>query len=97
MGVRRRLHGRDAAVVAAFVVLPLLLAPPGEAGTVAFSSNRCPHHPGYGCAQSIWAVNDDGTGMRRVTLGLDAPHDQRGNDFAPSWSPDGSRIVFLRQ
>jgi TolB protein len=38
---------------------------------------------------AIWTVGADGKGVRRVT---------RGNvqDAAPSWSPDGRRIAFMR-
>jgi len=35
----------------------------------------------------IYAINPDGTGLRRLT-------DDPGEDRDPAWSPDGSRIVF---
>jgi serine/threonine protein kinase len=35
----------------------------------------------------IWMVNADGTGITHVVTGP-------GNDYAPAWSPDGSRIAF---
>jgi hypothetical protein len=35
----------------------------------------------------IFVINDDGTGLRRITTGADSP---------PMWSPDGCRIVFRR-
>jgi Tol biopolymer transport system component len=38
-------------------------------------------------SSSIAIINDDGTGQRRLT-------DQGSNDNEPSWSPDGSQIVF---
>ena len=36
----------------------------------------------------LWVMNADGSGRRQVT------HSGDGSDFDPSWSPDGSRIVF---
>src|SRR5437588_12000587 len=35
----------------------------------------------------IWSANADGSGLRRLTFG-------RGPEFDPSWSPDGTRIVY---
>jgi TolB protein len=35
----------------------------------------------------IWSARADGTGLRRLTS-------RRGDEFDPSWSPDGSRIVY---
>jgi TolB protein len=35
----------------------------------------------------VWSANADGSGLRRLTFG-------RGPEFDPSWSPDGSRIVY---
>jgi TolB protein len=36
----------------------------------------------------LWLMNADGSGRRRLT-------DNAVNDWGPSWSPDGKRIVFL--
>ena len=38
--------------------------------------------------RSIWVMQTDGQGLRRLTDGT-------GTDSAPSWSPDGSRIAFM--
>src|SRR5437763_2960184 len=35
----------------------------------------------------IWSANADGSGLRRLTSA-------RGAEFDPSWSPDGTRIVY---
>jgi TolB protein len=51
-----------------------------ENGLIAFSRWR----PEGG----LYAMNPDGTGVRRLTAEL--------VDTAPAWSPDGSRIAFLR-
>jgi TolB protein len=40
----------------------------------------------YGSAGSIWTINPDGSGLLRVTTG--------GNDEAPKWSRDGSKLAF---
>jgi Tol biopolymer transport system component len=44
-------------------------------------------YPSVGHA--IWIMNADGTGQRQLTEGL-------YSDFFPSWSPDGSTILFSR-
>ena len=37
----------------------------------------------------IFVMNVDGSGLRRISAGT--------SDYNPSWSPDGTRIVFTRQ
>lgn len=37
---------------------------------------------------SLWLVNADGTGLRRLT------HPEKGSDNGPRWSPDGKSIWF---
>ena len=44
-----------------------------------------------GCPATVWVSNADGTGARALTTAL--PSDSTW-DTSPSWSPDGSRIVF---
>ncbi len=45
--------------------------------------------PGYG----IWTINADGTGARQVSTD---PQNIANNDTDPAWSPDGSKIAFVR-
>ena len=43
---------------------------------------------GYGQPKDgIYVINRDGTGLRQLT---------RGDDYSPSWSPNGKRIVLER-
>src|SRR3569833_2823986 len=39
----------------------------------------------------LWLVRADGTGLRRLTWGADV------EDEAPSWSPDGKWVLFVRR
>jgi Tol biopolymer transport system component len=50
------------------------------AGRIAFTRNRAGR-------EDVFTVHPDGSGLRRVT---------RGGGAEPSWSPDGSRLVFTR-
>ena len=66
------------------------LSPNGN--QIAFSTDR-------GAAQfdeGIAVVNRDGSGFRRVTTPPPAAGTTYAIDVAPSWSPDGSRLLFTR-
>jgi Tol biopolymer transport system component len=54
---------------------------PGSNGQIAFSSNR--EDDNY----EIYSMHDNGHNVTRLT------HDD-ANDFDPSWSPDGQKMVF---
>jgi Tol biopolymer transport system component len=45
---------------------------------------------GAGGSADLWLVEVDGSGMENLTQSND-------DEFSPSWSPDGKRIVFVRQ
>jgi Tol biopolymer transport system component len=57
---------------------------------IAFRSNL---HGPYGDYGRIFIVNRDGTGLRQVTP--EVVNDYKFDD-GPSWSPDGTRLVFGR-
>ena len=54
---------------------------------IAFSSDPAR----FSLGSSIWVIRPDGTGIRQIT----SPQTARGSQVAPSWSPDGKRILFL--
>src|SRR5437764_12758546 len=57
---------------------------------IAFTSTRDDPRPGAcqpGCNYEIYTMNDDGTGVVRLT-------NTSANEAAPAWSPDGAKIVF---
>lgn len=53
-------------------------------------------HGSYGDVGRIFVVNRDGTGLRQLTP---EPTDSTRNPFDsdPSWSPDGTRVLFSRR
>jgi TolB protein len=74
-----------AVVVAGLTALSAAATPPGRDGLIAYVSHGSPFSRDYG----IVAVNADGRGLRIITRNY--------RDRTPSWSPDGSRLVFERQ
>lgn len=45
-------------------------------------------------SQNIYTIRPDGTGLRQLTSGLPASDDGGQATFHPSWSPDGTQILF---
>jgi len=80
VGSRSICAGFLSLVLLAFVSPAAQAAYPGENGRIAFIS-----------AGEIWTINPDGTAPRQVT----SPTPPL-SDSAPSWSPDGTRIAFVR-
>ena len=67
----------------AFIILIFLCIIPGMAavgGKIAFTSNRDGSY-------EIYVMNPDGTGQTRLTYTYE-------DEFYPSWSPDGLKIVL---
>lgn len=55
---------------------------------IAFDSSRTDPHPGDSTTiNDVFAMNADGTGMKRLT-------DAKGNSADAAWSPDGSLLAF---
>ncbi len=65
------------------------LSPDGNKVAFAYSRGTAASAPGWG----IWVVNANGTGAHQVTTD---PQSVASLDHEPAWSPDGSKIVFVR-
>src|SRR4029077_3743607 len=86
------MHGRRAAAAIAISMLATLVVPmlagtasatfPGTNGVIAFARMR--HGNGH-----IFTINADGTGEQQLTFGT-------SSDSQPAWSPDGTRLAFVR-
>lgn len=59
------------------------------------------HQPNFDYHSSIWLLHANGTGLQRIPVadcgGLNADPNGVGCSGSPSWSPDGTKIVFSRQ
>jgi Tol biopolymer transport system component len=55
---------------------------------------QSPAEPTPFVEQHIETIHPDGTGLTQLTTGMSALPDGRQGSFHPSWSPDGSQIVF---
>jgi hypothetical protein len=91
-------------VFALSTVILVVLTAPASARLIAYSSTSCDQGGGeprpqmFGpaaCADSIWVAQPDGSSPRRLTLGEQV--DMAPADTNPSWSPDGTLILFERR
>ena len=69
----------------------LLGGPAGAQGEIVYAG-RYYHAPGSGRLSHfhLFRISADGTGRQRLTSGSSEDHN-------PRWSPDGQRIVFIRE
>jgi TolB protein len=81
-----------AAVIVVVALMAVIMAPlsqatpPGKNGEIAFARFRFMNSP---LRQEIWVANPDGSGLHRITT-AGANYLQSN----PSWSPDGSKLLF---
>jgi Tol biopolymer transport system component len=61
-----------------------------DGALIAFQS---PAEANEGGEQNIYTIHPDGTGLTQLTAGLSSSRGFQGT-FHPSWSPDGTQLVF---
>ncbi len=83
----RRLCGLAAG---AAVALPVLVVAGPAAADVAPNGQIAYSYSEFCCDTDIWVVEPDGSNPRNIT---DTPG---VSEWAPNWSPDGSRIAYTR-
>ncbi|MEP6639071.1 MAG: hypothetical protein ABJC39_06955 [Chloroflexota bacterium] len=84
--------GIAAVLLAVIPTSPALATYPGTTGRIAFGSDRPAVFTGGG-AHNIFTMNPNGTDVQQLTFfTVDT-----GAALNPSWSPDGSRLVFERR
>ena len=76
--------GAVAALLAVLVVSTAGATPPGRDGLIAYVSHGSPNR----LTPGIVLVKPDGSGLRQLTRDF--------RDKSPAWSPDGSKLVFVR-
>jgi Tol biopolymer transport system component len=63
-----------------------------DGSRIAFSSPAAALQPGR--EQNLFTIRPDGSGLQQLTAHLEAGEDGAQGTFDPSWSPDGSQLIF---
>jgi TolB protein len=63
-----------------------------DGSLIAFSSPSASLQPGR--EQNIFTIHPDGTGLKQLTTHLPASPEGAQGTFDPSWSPDGTQLIF---
>jgi hypothetical protein len=84
-GRRREQRGRACLWLAAILIAFAVAAPPAQAAFPGQNGKIA-----FVVSGDIWTMNPDGSDRTQLTSGP-------ATDDLPSWSPDGQKILFLRE
>jgi TolB protein len=73
-------------------------APKDQVADWSPDGSKIVFHAGSSGRGGIWVMNADGSGQHQLSgcSGADTSPCATGDDWGPTWSPDGRKIVFLR-
>jgi TolB protein len=74
------------------------LAPKDQVPDWSPDGSKIAYASGFGDSEGIWVMNADGSHQHQLSgcLPADPSPCAQGSDWATSWSPDGTKIAFLR-